>query len=100
MKKTITAEKDGKRVVLELDDDGIYREAKPQSENFNGGKNEDNQEKTNAKSNFKKTLENFPIIPLCVLIYLCLGFIWELWHIGWLVFFCSSHFYACGKRQL
>lgn len=97
MKKTITAEKDGKRVVLELDDDGIYREAKPQSENFNGDKNEDSQEKTNAQSNFKKSLENFPIIPICVLIYLCLGFIWELWYIGWLVFFAVPIFMLAVK---
>lgn len=48
----------------------------------NINKNDNN----NARKNNFEALKRFPIAILATIIYLLLGFIWDLWHPGWLIF--------------
>lgn len=94
-KSYIYVEKDGKKVRYELGADGSYHECKDDSaftesgaEKFYQTQQEKNQ-KHKFKFNFKReksTWEFFPTTSFCILLYLCLGFIWNLWHPGWIIF--------------
>ncbi len=57
------------------------------------------EEKSRNEKNEKGVWDYFPAASLCVLIYLCLGFIWNLWHPGWLVFLIVPLFTAVMKKN-
>lgn len=94
-KKFIYVNVNGKKVRYRLNEDGSYDEC-----DFIGGddcddcdcddiSSGDNGKKWHFNWNFKKeksSWEFFPTASFCILLYLCLGFIWGLWHPGWIVF--------------
>lgn len=96
-KKYVYVEIDGKKVRCEELSDGTYRKcddngaAASGEEKFyqNPYEKHDENEKDKHVFNFKN--ENnvwgyFPCASFCVLLYLCLGCFWHLWHPGWIVF--------------
>ncbi len=94
-KKYIYVETDGKKVRLEEQADGTYRKCDEdcaftaeEAAEFHQSPQENNQ-KHKFKFSFKReknAWEFFPTTSFCILLYLCLGFIWNLWHPGWIVF--------------
>ncbi len=103
-KKYICVEIDGKKVRLEVNSDGTYRKCDEESaftraeseqsgnEEFYQSPSETKEKNENKKHKFKffkrekNAWEFFPTTSFCILLYLCLGFIWNLWHPGWIVF--------------
>ncbi len=56
---------------------------------FNYSKEPSSGESGRKKRFFKREKsmwEFFPTASFCIILYLCLGFVWGLWHPGWLVF--------------
>ncbi|MDO5329500.1 MAG: hypothetical protein Q4E88_05335 [Coriobacteriia bacterium] len=41
----------------------------------------------------KKLLMSFPIVIVCLIIYLILGFCCNLWYLGWIVFLIIPVYY-------
>lgn len=39
------------------------------------------------------TLKSFPIAIVVVIIYMCFGIFWDLWHPGWMIFLFISVFH-------
>jgi len=56
-----------------------------------------------AAADIRKKLNLFPIAPLCVLVYLLLGFYVNVWHPSWMIFLLIPLYYvlvsaAFGKK--
>lgn len=95
-KKYVYIEINGEKVRCEQTADGTYRRC-DDSAVSDAGEEEfyqnpyDREAKKHGKHGFgfkkeKNVWEFFPCASFCVLLYLCLGCIWNLWHPGWLVF--------------
>jgi hypothetical protein len=50
-------------------------------------------------SNNKLDPTKFPYPVLCVIIFLLLGFMWDLWRVAWIVFLTIPIFYAIVSKD-
>ena len=98
-KKYDYVEINGKKVLCEVGEDGTYRkcdDSAATNDNETDGdekfyQNPYKKDGENGKHFFgfkkdKNAWEYFPCASFCILLYLCLGCIWNLWHPGWIIF--------------
>ena len=66
--------------------------------------NDDSQDITNdgeeEEDESNRNWQSFPIAIVAVIIYLCLGIFWDLWHPGWLIFLIIPLFHVAVKPKM